>query len=35
MYSRQSGAPVEAALAKAWVSETPNLHDLLRQIARD
>ncbi|WP_336810988.1 helix-turn-helix domain-containing protein [Bosea sp. MMO-172] len=35
MYSRQSGAPVETALAKALVSETPNLHDLLRQIARD
>lgn len=35
MYSRLSGAPVEAALAKARASETPNLDDLLRQIVRD
>lgn len=35
MYSRLSGAPPEAALAKAGASEAPNLHDLLRQIALD
>lgn len=35
MYSRLSGAPVEATLARARASEAPNLHGLLRQIAPD
>lgn len=34
MYSRLSGAPVEAVLAQAQAAEVPNLDDLLRQIAR-
>lgn len=35
MHKRLSGAPVDAIVAKAQGSEALNLHDLLRQIARD
>ncbi len=33
-HQRQSGAPVEAGLAKAEASDALHLHDLLRQVAR-
>ena len=35
MHQRLSGAPVDAALAKAQASEARTLQDLLRQLARD